>query len=222
MLKKTVQYEDFDNNMVSEDLYFNLSKTEIVEMSASGVVDIMQGMIKPGAKNEDIVGMFKRFIGMAYGVRTNDGRRFRKDPVERDEFLASPAYDALFMELVTSPEETAIEFLLGVLPSDMRDEAKKAIASGAVAVDTATWSKPAATSITNVPLTIAPEKEVDDIPPAFRKKEVAAAPESEAILSIEQLQAEIYKRRQKAAPKPLSEMTDEELVVELQKRQAAK
>ena len=33
MLKKTVNYVDFDGNNQVEDLYFNLTKTELIEMA---------------------------------------------------------------------------------------------------------------------------------------------------------------------------------------------
>ena len=100
MIKKTVQYEDFDGNTQTEDLYFNIYKHEAVEWQAGGVVNLLQGLIKPTASHDDIIKTFKKIIGMAYGVR--DGLNFRKSEQITADFLCSPAYDALFTDLVTS------------------------------------------------------------------------------------------------------------------------
>ncbi len=35
MLKKTITYEDFDGNQVTEDHFFHLSKADLVEMEVS-------------------------------------------------------------------------------------------------------------------------------------------------------------------------------------------
>jgi hypothetical protein len=61
---------------------------------------------------------------LAYGKRSEDGKRFVKNANVREEFESSEAYSALFMELVTDTD-SAIEFINGIIPQGMAEEAAK-------------------------------------------------------------------------------------------------
>lgn len=130
MLKKTVQYEDFNGDMVKEDIYFNLTKAELVEMEINEEGG-MAAMLERVAKSKDgklIMATFKNILLSAYGVKSDDGRKFQKTQEIRDEFASSLAYDAIFFELVTN-DESAAEFVNGLAPKNLREDVEKASAS---------------------------------------------------------------------------------------------
>lgn len=135
MLKKTITYTDFNNEEVSEDFFFHLSKAELVELELSHQGGL-EASIKRIAKAEDgkaIIAEFKNIILSSYGQRSDDGRRFIKNQTLRDEFESSEAYSTLFIELVTDADK-ASEFVRGIIPHDLAKEAAKVVSPGPVLV----------------------------------------------------------------------------------------
>jgi len=127
VLKKTITYENFDGETVSEDFFFHLSKAELVELEMShkdGLSATLERIIA-AEDNPGIIKEFKNIILTSYGKRSDDGRRFIKNQELRDEFVSTEAYSALFMELVTNTD-AAIEFVNGIIPQGMSEEAAKA------------------------------------------------------------------------------------------------
>lgn len=121
MIKKTINYVDFNGNEKTEDFYFNLTEAEITEMELStkgGLTDHLTTLVesKDGAM---IIKTFKDIIAKAYGKRTDDGK-FRKSEEISADFLDSAAYSVLFMELVTVENKSA-EFIQGVVPAGFAD-----------------------------------------------------------------------------------------------------
>lgn len=135
MLKKTITYEDFNGETVSEDFFFHLSKAELVELEMSqkgGLSESLQRIIAT-EDNKEIIAEFKNIILSAYGKKSEDGRRFVKNQELRDEFVSSEAYSVLFMELVTDTD-AAVEFVNGVIPSGMAEEAAEVVKADIKAV----------------------------------------------------------------------------------------
>lgn len=130
MLKKTITYTNFNDEEVSEDFFFHLSKAELVEleMSQKGGLSAALERIIAAEDNQSIIAEFKNIILSAYGKRSDDGKRFIKNQELRDEFTSSEAYSELFMELVTNTD-AASEFINGVIPQDMVEEAAKLVAA---------------------------------------------------------------------------------------------
>lgn len=126
MLKKTITYEDFNGETVSEDFFFHLSKAELVELEMSHKEGLSAALerIVAAEDNKEIIAEFKNIILTAYGKRSDDGKRFIKNQELRDEFQSTEAYSVLFMELVTETDK-AIEFVNGVIPVGMAEEAAK-------------------------------------------------------------------------------------------------
>lgn len=117
MIKKTITFTDYDGNERTEDYWFNISKAELVELENSvkgGLKKILEKAVqeKDGPK---IMSIFKEIILKAYGVKSNDGRRFMKDPEITRDFIETEAYVNLFMELATD-EKAGGAFMDGVLP----------------------------------------------------------------------------------------------------------
>lgn len=126
MLKKTITWEDFNGEQVSEDFFFHLSKAELVELELSHEGGLEAAIKRIAAANDGkaIIAEFKNIILGAYGQRSPDGRRFIKNQAIRDEFESTEAYSTLFMELVTDAGKAA-EFVRGVVPKDLAEEVAK-------------------------------------------------------------------------------------------------
>jgi hypothetical protein len=126
MLKKTITFEDFDGDMQTQDFYFNLTKTELAEMNVSvegGMVALLEKMI--AAENaKEMLEFFKRIVLLSVGLRT-DAQHFKKSPEIADDFVSSPAFDVLFIELF-SDEAKAAAFVNGIMPKNLVAEMEAA------------------------------------------------------------------------------------------------
>lgn len=152
MLKKTITYEDFNEEEITEDLFFHLSKAELVEleMSYEGGLSTALAKIIAAEDGKEIIAEFKKIILGAYGKKSLDGRRFIKTQELRDEFESTEAYSTLFMELVTNTD-AAIEFVNGIIPAGMAEEtAKLALAQKNVTEIAAEPSSPVLTPVREV------------------------------------------------------------------------
>lgn len=120
MLKREITYEDFDGNQVTDTLYFNLTKSELVSLEAEYDGGLYASIKRIMAANDQksLIEEFKKIILISYGQKSEDGKRFIKSDDMRTEFSQSAAYDALFMELATS-DTLAAEFMTGIIPRDM-------------------------------------------------------------------------------------------------------
>jgi predicted nucleic acid-binding protein len=120
MLKYNVKYEDFDGNPAEEILYFNLSKTELIDLEITykeGLEKTLQRIIET-KDNQALITEFKRILLMSYGVKSEDGKRFIKSDELREQFSQTAAYDALFVKLATDAD-AASAFVNGIMPRDM-------------------------------------------------------------------------------------------------------
>jgi hypothetical protein len=129
VLKRDITYEDFDGNKVTEPYYFNLTKSELVELDASyngGVQAVFQRIVET-RDSQEVIKEFKQFILAAYGIKSDDGKRFVKNDQIREEFTQTAAYDALFMELATN-DVAAATFITGVMPKDFTSDISSEVA----------------------------------------------------------------------------------------------
>lgn len=128
MLKRPITYQDFNGNTVTDVFYFNLSKSELVEMNfeeSEDFTDMIKRIVEE-KDNRNLIKTFKKLILAAYGEKSADGKRFEKGNGNlAEDFAETAAYDALFMELATTPDALAT-FIKGALPADMRAEIDKA------------------------------------------------------------------------------------------------
>ena len=126
MITKTVSYMDLNGNERTEKFYFHFYESEIMEMELSvegGFADRIQKIID--AKDQpSLIRVVKKFVLDAYGVKSDDGKRFIKNDEGRDAFVQNPAYSKIFMELVLD-DKVASEFVKGVVPPEMADRIKK-------------------------------------------------------------------------------------------------
>ena len=126
MLKETITYIDFNDQERTEDFYFNLTRTELIrmEMSKNGSLTGLLTKIVKANDMLDILEAMEMLILKAYGEKSTDGRFFNKSEEISNNFMNSPAYDKLF-EKLTTDATYAYKFLMGILPKDLAEQAKK-------------------------------------------------------------------------------------------------
>ena len=120
MIKKTINYVDYDGNDRTEDFYFNLSKAEIAEMELSTTGGLSEKIkrIVESKDQAEIVKEFKTIIAKSYGIKSEDGKRFIKSKELTEEFMQTEAYSELFMELATNVD-AASSFIQGIIPKNL-------------------------------------------------------------------------------------------------------
>lgn len=125
MLKQTVKYKDFNDVDQEETLYFNLTRTEMMDLLGlqdrlRSWLDRVQGPQRDLSTTEilDMVDVIKLLIEKAYGERSEDGKQFRKSPDIFENFKQSAAYDAFVFGLFEQPEQ-AVGFMIGILPQSL-------------------------------------------------------------------------------------------------------
>ena len=118
MLKKTIEYVDFNGTERKEDFYFNLTKSEVMEMemTTTGGLSVMLTNIVATQDAPSIIRIFKKLVLDAFGEKSADGRRFIKSKELADGFAQTEAYSILFMELSTDAEKAAA-FVNGIVPT---------------------------------------------------------------------------------------------------------
>ena len=127
MLKKTVTYTDFNGTERTEDFYFNLTEAELTEMELEhegGFHYFLEKIIKSQSVPE-LIKWFKIILLKAYGVKSDDGRRFIKNDEVRAEFEQSQAFSDIYMEFVND-DNAAADFVNRVMPEKYRTEVAKA------------------------------------------------------------------------------------------------
>lgn len=123
MIKKTVTYIDYNGVERTENFYFNLSKAEVMEMemgAEGGMAASIQKIVD--AKDAPaIIRVFKDLVLKAYGIKSDDGRRFMKSKEISDAFAQTEAYSQIFMELATDAG-AASAFINGIVPADLAQQ----------------------------------------------------------------------------------------------------
>ena len=130
MIKKTITYEDYNGKEHTEDFYFHLSETELARMEmqetqilnneAIGGLNARINAIIESGSGRLILEVFDDLLKKSYGVRSEDGSKFRKSEEAWEDFHSSGAYDVFFMELVTDADSAA-EFVNGIIPKSVSE-----------------------------------------------------------------------------------------------------
>lgn len=119
MFKITKTYKDYDGNEMTNDFYFSLSQQEIVELnftSPGGLVRYIESIQKTNDGGE-IIGFFKKILLASYGQKVFDpkfGTRFSKLPEYVEQFVSTPAFSMIYMDLATDAK-LAADFIRGVV-----------------------------------------------------------------------------------------------------------
>lgn len=126
MYIKKIKFKDFNDNEREQDFYFNLRKDELAKLSAKYGQNF-ENNVRTMAMNDDKAGLYKLFedlIKSSYGQKSEDGLHFRKSDQIWDDFYDSPAYEALFMEIM-SDTDAAVSFFKGIMPKDIAEKVEE-------------------------------------------------------------------------------------------------
>lgn len=120
MLKKTITYDTFDGKKVTDTLYFNLTKAEMVAWEMSTNEGLTDYFIRIANANDrpTLLKAFEDLLMMTVGEKSEDGKHFHKSAEISKRFKDSAAYDAFFMEFFMN-EGAAVDFIRGVIPADL-------------------------------------------------------------------------------------------------------
>lgn len=117
MIKQQVKYEDFDGNTQTETLYFNLNRMELISFQKRYGSENMENYINKLIEEKQIEPMYdllNDFVLTAYGVKSEDGKRFIKNDQIREEFKQSLAYEALIEDFHDDSRKVLENFIAGV------------------------------------------------------------------------------------------------------------
>ena len=133
MLKKTIKFTDYFGEERTQDFYFNLNKSELIEMNftTTGGMEHMLEEIRNSHDNKRIYELFKGIILKAYGEKSADGYRFVKSPELSEAFSQTEAFNELIVEMFSDPNAAA-KFMMGIVPSDLATKAKEQITAGEI------------------------------------------------------------------------------------------
>ena len=120
MIKKTVEYLDYNGKSKKEELRFHINKLEYIELVADMGEDL-DVYVQKLIDNNDVTGMLntlKRVLLLGYG-QIIDGDFVKEDsngvPL-KNKFAKSEQFAELFADLLQNPEETK-EFFAHIVPN---------------------------------------------------------------------------------------------------------
>ncbi len=129
MIKKTINYTDFDGKERSEDFYFNLTKRELAELNLRYPNnDGLKGYVEKIVKEQNVRKVYetiKEIVLLSYGIKSDDGKHFNKSKAISNDFVNTMAFDELIMSFFGETEDEAKEgaeelsrFVQGILPAN--------------------------------------------------------------------------------------------------------
>lgn len=120
MIMRSIPYINYNGVGVVEDFYFNISRQELamMEVEQEGSLSSKLKRIIDTKNGSEIMKFFNWFILKAYGEKSEDGRRFEKSEELSKAFSETPAYDELFVELLSDPDK-AIQFVESLIPKNL-------------------------------------------------------------------------------------------------------
>lgn len=130
MLKKTVNYTDYNGEKRTEDVYFNLNELEVVELALDLPDELTDGVSENTSEQavaaqmleklgrKGIIEFIKSLMKKSYGVKSEDGRSFVKTEKMAEEFTHTAVYSAIITEVMTN-DVAAANFVNAIIPADL-------------------------------------------------------------------------------------------------------
>lgn len=122
MYAEKVTYTDYNGNERTETLYFNLTKSEMMRMDLEMDGNLRDYLIRISeSKNgKEIMEMFDKVLRLAYGIKSDDGKRFMKSDDIYRAFTETEAYNEFFFKLVTDAAYAG-KFIDGVVSEGLKN-----------------------------------------------------------------------------------------------------
>lgn len=132
MYKKSITYKDYDGTIRTEDKWFHLKRTDLMEIAVGlpeNITDEFSG--EHADENKESIGrriyhalgkagvmkFIKDLILKSYGIRSRDGMSFEKSEEISYKFSQTLAFEQLYYDMVTD-DEVLNEFFVMVIPKD--------------------------------------------------------------------------------------------------------
>lgn len=122
MYAKKITYTDYDGNSRTETFLFHMNKIDILRLNAKnhGNLERVLERIQKEDDSEAMFELFEDIVLSAYGEKSIDGKQFVKSKEKSEAFKQTEAYSEFLYELLTVPE-SANEFMMNMVPSDIRE-----------------------------------------------------------------------------------------------------
>lgn len=124
MLKKNIEFVDFEGEKQVSTEYFNMTRMELLNFQDSVMPENfkdLQEYINDIVDKQDIRGMFKvikAMVLLSYGKKSEDGKHFLKNAAIREEFESSLAYSALIESFFEDQDgKVMTSFVEGIINS---------------------------------------------------------------------------------------------------------
>lgn len=117
MFSTDITYTDYDGQERKKELYFNLSKAEVIEieMLSPGTLSSKMEQVVDELDISGLMKLLKFLIVKSYGEKSPDGNRFIKNQELVDNFLQTEAYTEFLLKLLED-SDYAMSFMIGVMP----------------------------------------------------------------------------------------------------------
>jgi hypothetical protein len=135
MIKKDVTFVNFNDEKETETFWFHISKSNLTDhmVRLKPKFEDAKKRLEGEKKEltiEDvylILDLIKEITKLAYGERSEDGKRFRQTEEVWQNFRDSAAYDALLTGFMEDPA-SGMEFMQAVMPKDLIEQATNELA----------------------------------------------------------------------------------------------
>lgn len=131
MIKKTFDHIDFNGTKRVAELYFNLSPLELTQLqleSEHGIQKVLEDAIADNDLRK-VFDFLDNLIKKSYGIKSDDGRYFRKTPEIIEDLVSSPFYSDFVLGLLENDAREGAEFIKGLVPASLIEAANKLVTS---------------------------------------------------------------------------------------------
>lgn len=136
MIKRVVNYKDFDGNPVTEEYCFHMMEADFVDMDFKyeefgGLRGYLTGLVKDiqekgeNAPKRPMYEFLKEMVKVSVGKRI--GNRFDRSQEVKDRFFQTGAYSAFLLDLLKDADGIVV-FIDGITPEVSPEQRSKAIA----------------------------------------------------------------------------------------------
>lgn len=126
MQKEKITYTDYNGNDRTEEFYFNLSESDLLKLMSDAEGEDLVSMLQRISESGDariVFDTFNKILSLAYGEKTQDGRRLVKGKDVWKAFTETPAYDVLLMRMLRDPAYSA-KFVNSLIPEHVVENLK--------------------------------------------------------------------------------------------------
>lgn len=124
MIKKLINFTNYDGKPTSQMCYFHLNKFEWLELETytkGGLVENLESALETGNMKK-VIDLLKKILLRSYGEKNPETGVFEKDDDRAIRFSRTEAFSELFYELAYD-EIKSRDFFLGLIPPEVREQA---------------------------------------------------------------------------------------------------